>query len=711
MKIKHRHMGSLLPVTLLCVAALGCKPREFNQSISQSATSAPGGFRTIALSGEWGGQLLLPAMEHRSDGAVYLKVSQTPDAHKSLLGRILKISWPKIFGSANKFRPNVNFDPKELAEAQKAGNVVPLVLNGWTSVSPLESLVAARCSGQFASSVVQGGKTVSLCEYQPLDRIYVRIKNATLTSEVLSLSEEPIVVAGTHVTLVNNIQRTNRTEANGRFAVYTANQFMEGKFNDATKIEFLVEESFGKRPNFTFNGINASPAGALGWFLHGEMDSALIEDKAVFVAKAIEPRAFLRLSGNFEIIEGVTAGQKFTSYQDNLAVKDDYLSKNALTLEKFSQLENNFRRVRILPNGGSNRLSVQSPIKSASYNESNSPFRSGEKGLVVHLFHWISDSTGKKDVGPLGLVTGHYSYGFYEIVREPLTGELQFEVTYQQIYGQGPDGVISARTSRSEYMGNFRRGWSNSIATSDVLVRTPWLNVPIAPSAGAPTAGYTPYDLLNDALSLMTQAYRTGSGDGISSVTPWASCVQDSSQALFIALRQAEKMVANTHGVNFCSKPELKGMCNLVSALKSQFDAADIFENAPVRPDWLNNSLELQIRRSSSAIDNGYAALASYKTALPRNAFNLFLGTMLSQRMELMLMDNVQIGGYWTAAQRAEGFTPVPATTIFEVVRSAVEKARGTSVQKLTSEEFVKHLLQTEGVQRLEDLNDRYPRF
>lgn len=711
MKLKQSYIGYILPVTFLCSSLLSCKPREFNQSVSQSATSAPVGFRAIAGSNEWGGQLLLPAMEHRSDGAVYLKVSHAPEQHKSSVGQIIKISWPKTSGSANKFRPNINFDPKELAEAQKAGNVVPLVLNGWSSVSPLESLAAGRCGGHFIPFSLQNGKTLSLCDYQPLDRIYVRIRNATLTSDVLTLFEEPMVVAGTHMTLVKNIQRTNRSEANGRFSLYTANQFINGNFSDAVKVEFLVEENFGRRPNFTFNNINASPAGSQGWFLHGEMDSDLIKDKTVFVAKAIEPRALLKTSGNFEIIEGGSAGQKFITYQDNLAEKDEYLSKHALTRDKFSQLENNFRRLRILPDGESSRLSAQSPIKNASYSETNSPFRAGEKGLVVHLFHWITNAAGKKDVGPLGLVTGHYSYGFYEVVREPLTGELQFEVNYQQVYGQGPDGVISSRISRAEYMGNFRRGWSNSIATSDVLVRTPWLNMPIDPPAGAPTAGYTPYDILNDTLSLMTQAYRTGSGDGISSVTPWASCVQDSSQALFIALRQSEKMVANTHGTNFCSKPELKGMCNLLSALKTQFDAADIFENAQVRPDWLNNSLELQIRRSSNAIDNGYAALASYKTALPRNAFNLFLGTMLSQRMELMLMDNVQIGGYWTAAQRAETFTPVPATTIFEVVRSAIEKARGTSIQKLTSEEFVKHLLQTEGVQKLEDLNHRYPRF
>ncbi|MEY3903866.1 MAG: hypothetical protein RL189_3172, partial [Pseudomonadota bacterium] len=701
-----------IPVAAFSVISLSaCKPREFNQTDVQSAVGIPAGFRSAALQNEWTGQLLLPAKESRADGAVYLKVHGAPDAHSALKGKIIRVSWPKIWGSANKFRPDVKFDAKELETAKKGGNIVPLALDGWASVSPLESLAAARCFGKFSTAATDDGKSASLCEYQPIDRIFVRIKKASLSSGQLVLSEDPIVIAGPHVMLVSQIQKTGRSEGNGKFAVYSANTFINGQFSASQKTEFLVEESFGSRPNFTFNNINSSPAGTQGWYIHGEFDSGVNTGKSLFVAKAIEPRAMLKVSGTYDVIDNKTAGQKFISYQDNLAVKDDYLSKNGLTRQKFASLQNNFRRLRILTGSSPTPLSEQAPIRKSTHSESNSPFAAGEKGLVVHLFHWITDAAGKKDVGPLGLVTGHYSYGFYEVVREPLTGELQFEVIYQQVYGQGPDGVVSSRISRTEYMGNFRRGWSNSIATSDVLIRTPWLNAPVDSPAGAPQAGYTPYDILNDSLSLMTQSYRTGSGDGISSITPWASCVQDSSQALFIALRQTEKLISATRGASYCSKNEFKGLCNMVSELKSNFEAGEIFENAPMRGDWLDNSLVLQIRRSSNAIENGYAALASYKTALPRHAFNLFLNTMLNKDLELLVMDNIQIGGYWTAAQRAQTFTPVPATTVFEVVKSAIEKTKGVSLKTLTKEEFVGYLLKAEGVKSLEELNHRFPNF
>lgn len=683
--------------------------------MSGGRQSLPAGVRAIALTGEWGGQLLLPAQQSRSEGSVYLKVFQAPSAQNSLIGQVIQVKWSRLSGTANKYTPDVKFDAKELEEAQKAKNIVPRVLDGWDRVSPLESLAAARCFGTFTPTAVSGGTSVPLCTYLPLDRIYVRIQNEGLSSSghELSLTEEPIVVAGTHVGLVSQITKSSKREGGGRFAVYSARTFVNGRFDEQQTLEFLVEEDFGPRPNFTFNKINSSPAGVLGWFLYGELDSQIVPGKNVFVAKAIEPRALLKVSGSFDVINSTAAAQEFLRYQDNFPTKNEYLTNEGLTRSKFASLENDFRRLRLLPGAGQTLLSAQNPIQKLSYAESNNPFQLGETGLVVHLFHWITDAKGKKDVGPLGLVSGHYSYGFYEVIREPLTGELQFEVVYQQVYGQGPDGVISSRVSRSEYMGSFRRGWSNSIATTDALVRAPWLSQPIDPATGAQKVGYTPQYILNDVLSLMTHAYRTGSGDGISSITAWASCVQDSSQALFIALRQVEKLLASTRGAQFCAANSsgIKGICNLLSSLKKQFDASDIFENAPMRGDWVNNALELQIRRSNNVLENSYAALASYKTALPRNAFNLFLGTMLERGADIMLMDNVQIGGYWTAEQRASTYIPVPATSIFDVVKMQISQARGQAVNVLKTQDFIDYILKAEGISSLKDLDDRLPRF
>lgn len=698
-------------VFLSLMIALGCKSRGFNRSSVQSDATPRDGFRSIAIGSEWSGQLLLPSLQNRSSGSVFLRVSSAPNVHKALIGQVVQVNWPSQSGSANKFRPDIRFDAKELDAAKKAGNVVPIALDGWSKVSPLESLAAARCSGNFSETQLSNGRTASLCEYNPLDRIYVRLKKAEFSAGQLLISEEPTVVAGSYLGLVTDIERAGRSEGDGKYIVLRARVFKNGQFENSSHIEFLVEESFGGRPNFTFNEINSSPAGKMGWYIHGDFDENVVKGKRYFVARAIEPRSLLKVAGSYDLIAHKEAGKKFISYQEGVGPRDEYLGANALTRRKFAQLENNGRKLRILQGSSGQSLSEINPIKKEAYSDSNSPFQLGEKGLLVHLFHWVSDATGKKDVGPLGLVTGHYSYGFYEVVREPLTGDLQFEIVYQQVYGQGPDGVISSKVSRAEYMGNFRRGWSNSIATSDVLVRTPWLHLPIDAPAGAPQAGLSSYDLLNDALALMTQAYRTGSGDGISSVTPWASCVQDSSQALFIALNQAEKLVASTRGKDFCSNSSFRGFCRIVDALRANFESNEIFVGAELRPDWIDNSLQLQIRRSSNALENGYAALASYKTALPRHAFNLFLSTMLDQGLELVLMDNVQIGGFWTDSQRSAGFTPIPATTIFNVVKEALEKARGFQLKTLTSEEFVQYILNKEGVESLEQLNINFPIF
>jgi predicted Abi (CAAX) family protease len=431
-------------------------------------------------------------------------------------------------------------------------------------------------------------------------------------------------------------------------------------------------------------------------------------NEALFVARGIEPRLVVRVNGDYGKIVGTANGEQFLSYQEGASVPNSYLSRMGLTRGAFGSLENNYRKVRILPGGSKSPLSETAPIEKISVEHTQRTFRNGEVGLVVHLFHWITDPAGKKDVGPLGLVTGHYSYGMYEVVREPITGELQFDVVYRQVYGQGPDAVLSSKVARAEYMGSFRRGWSNAIATSDVLVRASWLDNTVDTSSDTQVSNMVPLKIFDDTLSLMLHAYRTGSGDGISSVTPWASCVQDSSQALFIAIKRIERALVASRGPEYCKNPDYGRICGLAEKLKFQFDSSEIFKNSADRGDWLNNAINLDVRRSNATKQNAYETLQSYKTALPRNAFNLFLSAMLKQGANLVLMDNVQIGGYWTPEQKSSGFVPTPATTIVEVVKKLMADL-GQIDEDITMDELVQMILKREGLNSIEDLNRRFP--
>jgi len=663
-------------------------------------------FRPVTRAGEWSGQIFLPARESRSENTIFVKIATAPQSHQEAIGKLLRMSWLRGKGAATQYTPNIRFNPKELEEAKKAGNLVPVALDGWDSVGPLESLAAARCRGSFGTASI-GGKSVKLCDYSRIDRIFVKFTPTVFhpTRDLVEVGQEPTVVAGTHYALAKNIVATGRDADNKRLKMYAANPFQNGSFDSSSTIEFGVEEDFGTRPNFTFNKINQSPAAKDGWYLYADVEES---GGARFVLRAIEPRSLVRVAGAYGKIAGTENGKQFLAYQDNIPPSNSYLSKTGITRGAFASLENNFRKVMVVPGASGSPLSDQNPVAPVNLDNGQKVFQAGETGLVVHLFHWITDSAGKRDVGPLGLVTGHYSYGFYEVFQEPIANELQFDVVYRQVYGQGGDAVISSRISRSEYMGSLRRGWSNSIATSDVLVRAPWLDNVLHAGSGAGSQLISPAEVFDDSLSLMLHAYRTGSGDGISSIVPWASCVQDSSQALFIAIHRLEKMLVQSRGADYCRHPQFGRFCGLAKDLKAQFDSSDVFANIPMRGDWLNNAETLQISRTNDQVSNGYEALQSYKTVLPRNAFNLFLGVMLDLGANLLLMENVQIGGYWSAQQKSSQFVPVPATTIVEVVKAKMAEM-GVASQTLTTEQFVQFVLKQEGVRSLSDLNSRLP--
>jgi predicted Abi (CAAX) family protease len=693
-------------VPLLLVGGAGCLPKRSVSSSQNTVVDPASQFRPVTQGREWSGQIFLPARESRLENSIFMKVASAPEEYNNVIGKMVRLHWARGTGSATQFLPNIAFNKEELAKAQQGGNVVPLALDGWDKVGPLESLAAARCKGEFVSIPFQNGQAMA-CAYNRIDRIFVKVLPNTFqaATSLLYVGEEPTVVAGTHYALVKNIRKVKNTQENGTLSVYAAEVYNKGGFH-ANAVEFGVEEEFGKRPNFTFNEINRSPAASLGWYLYADREG---EGKdARFVAKAIEPRALVRVNGEYGRIAGTANGEEFLRFQEGASEPNAYLSQNALTRAAFANLENNFRKVRILPGASKAPLSNANPIEKISVENTQRTFRVGEMGLVVHLFHWITDPAGKKDVQALGLVTGHYSYGMYEVVREPITGELQFDVVYRQVYAQGSDAVISSKVSRSEYMGNFRRGWSNSIATSDVLVRAPWLDNSVDTSSDTKVTNMVPLKIFDDTLSLILHAYRTGSGDGISSVTPWASCVQDSSQALFIAIKRIEKALLASRGAAYCQNPDYGRICGLAEKLKVQFDSSDIFNNAADRGDWLNNSINFDARRTSSNAQNAYESLRSYKTALPRNAFNLFLSAMLKQGANLVLMDNVQIGGFWTPAQKSTGFIPTPATTIVEVVKKMIAEG-GQIKEDITIDEIVQMIFKQEGINSIEEINRRFP--
>jgi predicted Abi (CAAX) family protease len=86
----------------------------------------------------------------------------------------------------------------------------------------------------------------------------------------------------------------------------------------------------------------------------------------------------------------------------------------------------------------------------------------------MHLFGGIG---GKKaESTTLATVTGHFAYGSAQVVRDPFTQELQFDLQYQQVYVHNPHGIIGGAITWTNYMGDLQRGWMGTRPAADVLI-------------------------------------------------------------------------------------------------------------------------------------------------------------------------------------------------------------------------------------------------
>jgi predicted Abi (CAAX) family protease len=163
---------------------------------------------------------------------------------------------------------------------------------------------------------------------------------------------------------------------------------------------------------------------------------------------------------------------------------------------------------------------------------------------------------GSAPESPLSLVTGHLAMGTATVVREPITGEKRLDVEYQQIYAHGANGTIAGTQSWNAYMGSLERGYVWKSPISDVLIRNPAFTYDFTSKDGEkfnvldgdsdPTfKGF--YRGILDELLHTAQNFRIGkTGDGLSEVTPWTSCTQDTAKSLYFAAKRFRRGFEST---------------------------------------------------------------------------------------------------------------------------------------------------------------------
>jgi predicted Abi (CAAX) family protease len=449
------------------------------------------------------------------------------------------------------------------------------------------------------------GPLQSLAGARPRDDLTAALEQVTLRDGELRIGSPPVQISGRWQALVTVLGPAGGSD---RLRVRHYNR-ASARFDgveETIRIPALPPDRFGRRL-IDPAGLAASPHNPSGWLIQG----APARD-GVFTVQALLPYALVRLAPD-QVLRGTEASLAY-------ARRDSW---SAAQLQRGS-----LRSTALMPTG-------KPPPR----------WQLGERALLMHLFGGIGGADGE----PVSLwtVTGHFAFGETQVVRDAFTNEPRLALRYHQIYATNPNGIVAGSQDWSAYAGSLQRGWIGLRPFSDVLV----------PIGGA----------VLDAIALQAEIlaarYRSGDGSGVALVTPSTSCVQDSAQALWIAIRQL-RLEGERIPMSAFDRQRL-------SELGTAFD--QILEPfGRVRDDWRRNAESaLAVGTGANGGDPQTAgdpfiasqslkdALLSWRSLVPRSAHDQFTAEFLRAGLPLLVLRTNQIPG---ADPRLE---PVAPTVLF----------------------------------------------
>lgn len=600
---------------------------DFNQVESYPVELLPSStnYRPV---GEWNGRLILPSVEEYTASPgdwVWMEVWHSPIATPNLVGQRVKLSW-RPDDARTAYVKTVTRDITFSEQAQKFdanGNIVPTRLDGRQSVGPLQSLAGAR----------------------PNDDITVRLVNAQLAQRdppELQIGLEPIQITGREYALVKilgpdpSVDKPRPPDCPGNppcpseyFQVQHYNS-ASGDFDGDLETIRIPQQPRLKGDRFfsSIRDLEISPAGAAGWYVYGARNS-----EGIFTVQALKPRSLFQLEPD-DIFLGQHQGLSYIDRQN---------------WHHTPERKGTAQRVLVSPTATTDRDAL------AAWEE-------GDYALVGHLFGGIGGEN--KELTPAGTVTGHFAYGLARVVQDPFTEELQFDIQYQQIYAHNSGGIISGTHDWSSYAGDLQRGWIGQRPFSDVVIKHDAFLEPLQ-------LGETTLHLFRELLiqtQIIAARYRTGDGTGVAAVTPATSCVQDSSQALYIAIERIKQAALSDAGIKDWiaanpDSPEVKKLNQFIAigtALRQM-----LTPYGTVRPDWQYNAEALAgvNNRDGLVTPSGLLnGILSWQNMMPRWGQDAVLRVFLEEDAQLWFLRPNQIGGDDAA------IVPIPPTSLFGLV-------------------------------------------
>jgi predicted Abi (CAAX) family protease len=583
-----------------CYGAL-TQPTPAPQSPSNSAAAV----LTIAnyhINGDWSGRLILPTPAQIAESTltdwVWIEIQHAPD--RGIMGKTLPLTWNPQSPIATDI-PKITIDLKFTAEtlaSQQKGTVHPQRLNGRSQVGALQSLAGARNA----------------------DDVWVKLAGVVVENGVVRIDREPTQITGKFRGLVKILGTdaaitaplpTNcpgaKPCASEYFRVqhyHPQTQKFDGQIT-TIRIPQAPARSFGLFPS-TVRDLEKSPAGKEGWYVYGDFSP---KNPTEFVVAAIQPRSLLTLKPQQEI----TGAEGRSNYIER------------------QHWQNTPQR--------------KGQIDTVGFNSDKMPAL-GTKALLIHLFGGIDGKT--PDIpGVWQTVTGHFAYGTAAVVRDDFTQELQWDLSYNQVYAHNPDGIIAGQQDWATYMGSLQRGWSFTRPVSDLLISY----APMTEDYDFDGFKLSPLTELQQQLHLFAARYRSGDGTGNASVNPGKSCVQDANQALYITIQRLTARVRSQPQIQtwLVAHPQDPQTLRFraLEALGQELQN-NLVPLGMVRSDWQQNAAKLVgINRSSTfeVSDHPLVGLASWRTMLPRGAQD-GMGKIFSRLgAGLWFLNSYQIGG------------------------------------------------------------------
>jgi predicted Abi (CAAX) family protease len=438
------------------------------------------------------------------------------------------------------------------------------------------------------------GPLQSLAGARPADDVSVQLEEVSLpagqgdSGGELRIGRPPLQISGRWQGLVTVLGAAGSRDGVADDDLLRVRHYnrASGRFDGASetiRIPALPPDRFGRRL-LDPAGLVASPLNGEGWLIQGAPAA-----DGVFTVQALIPHALLEPA----------AGRQVNGTEAALAdLRRGTWSAAALRRGSLAS-------TALVPDGAGPPA-----------------WTPGDRALLMHLFGGI----GGEDGEPVGgfTVTGHFAFGEARVGADPFTTRPVFDIRYHQIYANNPNGIVAGSQHWSAYAGNLQRGWLGSRPFADLLV-------PLGAEA---------LDALALQAEILAARYRSGDGGGVALVTAATSCVQDSSQALWIALQQLGQQGVGDPGVRSpADRERLRRLGTALDHLLTPFGR--------VRGDWrANASLALaagtgrfQARQSPADV------LLSWRSMLPRGAHDTFAAEFLWAGLPLQLLRTNQIPG------------------------------------------------------------------